>query len=89
MNKHILDLYQTIMDELENQGLTDTKVGIEFLPSKFFLNQMIRITVRNWNNGRNANYTIRLEELEVKESRAMDILTYLLKEVSNAENRKH
>lgn len=93
------------MNELENQGLTDTQVDIEFLPNKSFLNQMIRITVRNWDNGRNASYTIRREELEywtyrtefdhtkltmddglecyiVEESRAMDILNYLLKEVN-------
>lgn len=84
MFKHIADLYEMIMTELEKQGLTDTQVDIEFLPNKSFLNQMIRIIVRNWDNGRNASYFIRLEELKLKESRAMDILSYLLKEVSNA-----
>lgn len=83
MSKHIADLYEMIMTELEKQGLTDAQVDIEFLPNKSFLNQMIRIMVRNWDNGRNASYVLRLEELELKESRAMDILSYLLKEVSN------
>lgn len=82
MNKHILDLYKTIMDELESQGLTDTQVAIEFLPRKSFINQMIRITVCNWDNGWNANYTIRQEELELNENLTMDILKYLVKEVN-------
>lgn len=83
MNKHILALYETIMDELEKQGLADTQVDIEFLPNKSFLNQMVRITVRNWDNGRNASYVLRLEELEIKEIRAMDVLNYLIKEIKN------
>lgn len=82
MNNHILYLYKTIMDELDSQGLIDTQVCIEFLPHKAFINQMIRITVHNWDNGWNANYTIRQEELELNENLAMDILKYLVKEVN-------
>lgn len=86
MNRHILDLYETIMDELEKQGLADTQVDIEFLPRKSFLNQMVKITVRNWDNGRNASYVFRLEELEIKERLGIDImdtLNYLIKEIKN------
>lgn len=82
MNNHILDLYKTITDELDSQGLTNTQVCIEFLPRKSFINQMIRITVHNWDNGWNANYTARQEELESNENLAMDILKYLAKEVN-------
>ena len=84
MNKHILDLCETIMDELEKQGLTDTQVGIEFLPRKSFINKMIRIALHNLDNGRYAYYVAWNEELEFKESLAMDIIRYLVKEVSNA-----
>lgn len=82
MNNHILYLYKTIIDELDSQGLTDTQVCIEILPRKAFINQMIRITVHNWDNGRNANYTVRQEELESNENLATDILKYLVKEVN-------
>ena len=87
MNKHILDLYEKIMDELEKQGLRDTQVDIEFLPRKsFMMNKTIRIRAHNWSGNRHATYTVRQEELKLKENLAMDILSYLLKEVSNAEN---
>lgn len=82
MNNHILSIYETVMDELEKQGLTDTQVDIEFLPRKSFINKMIRITIHNWDNGRHAYYVIRKEELELRESLSMDILRYLVKEVS-------
>ena len=81
MNKHIADLYEIIMNELEKQGLTDTQVDIEFLPRKSFINKMIRITIHNWDNGRHAYYVAWTEEFELKESRAMDILNYLIEEV--------
>jgi len=82
MNNHILYLYKTIMDELDKQGLSDTQVCIEFLPRKAFINQTIRITVHNWDNGWNANQIIRREELELDENLAMDILKFLVKEVN-------
>ena len=88
MNKHILALYETIMDELENQGFTDTQVDIDFLPRKSFSNLTIRITIHNWDNGRHAYYVIQKEELKIKESLGIDImdtLNYLLEKVSNDE----
>lgn len=90
MNRHILALYDTIIDELENQGLADTQVSIEFLPRKSFINKMVRITIHNWDNGRHAYYIIRKEELELKENIVNDILEQLVMAVKDTkQDRMH
>lgn len=93
MNRHVLALYDMIMDELDRQDLTDTQVDINFLPRKSFINQVIRITVRNWDNGRNVSYVIRYEELlELRENINIvkDILKHLVRMVSDTkQDRMH